>query len=149
MENRKQGVMDFKGFVIAALLVSLFIYAAISLSTTLSSNQNKNFTLLENEAINRSFTNIQTELEDSEATTSAQREAFEEDTAEEDIFVLNLKSIISVGRKFTQLVVNLYSLTFGMIAEVLGISVLVLTIITSIIIITLILLAWSVFRIGK
>ncbi len=142
-------MVDFKGLIITALLVGLFIFALISFGVQLAKNSDANMSILDNPAINDSFVSIESKLGEAKDTAEAGRKGLWSGIPLLEEVGIILDSIVSVGQVFSQMVIGVYELTFGLITETLGISPIVLGVITAIVLVSIVLLAWSVFKSGK
>lgn len=145
--------MDFRGLAISTLLIGLFVFAMISFGTTLQLTNNANSTIASNEVINRSFTDMQTELEGVQAGREAERESwFRTIPVIGEISVI-LETIVAVGAGLITVIGSIFNITIELISVGLGIgsgsAKVVFGVFTAIIIFSGILLAWSVYRSGK
>lgn len=141
--------MDFKNLTIIMLLLGLFIFAIMSASIGLTSENNVNNTLMESESINSTFGNLQTQLETTQSTTNGTKSAFEQETPTLGTDSFLFSSIINAGKVFTTLISSIFNLTFGLISEVLGISPIILGVLSAILLLSIILLAWKLYKTGK
>ena len=141
--------MEFKDLIITALLVGLFIFAVISFGVQLSKNNNANMSILNNPSINKSFVSITSELEEAEDTAESGRVGLWSGIPILEEVGIVLDSIVSVGQVFSGMVIGVFGITFELITTTLGIPPIVLGVITAIILISIVLLAWSVFKAGK
>jgi len=142
-------MIEFRNLIILGLLTGLFIFALVNISISLTNENNVNNTLLENEAINKSFGYLQSNLSDSQSKSETSKTGFEVEnpTVGTDSFLFS--SIISAGKVFTGMWRGVYDITFSLFTETLGINPVVMGVITSILLITIILLAWSLYKSGR
>ncbi|KKL68884.1 hypothetical protein LCGC14_2120530 [marine sediment metagenome] len=140
--------VNFKGIAIASLLVGIFVFALLSFGNQIAIDNNVPNILLEEEQFNRTFRNLDSNLSEAIKDINASRGEFFKDIPIIGEITIILSSIVAVGRVFTVVVRNLYSLTLGLIAETLGISPIVMGILSSIILVSIILLIWRVYRSG-
>lgn len=141
--------MEFKGFIISSILLGLFIFAMIQGFTYLAVENDVSNPLRDNEAINSTVNELETELEDLDNSTQDIRDAFTEDKTSVETGFLLLGSIIDAGTNLGGILVTIYKLSLGLIAETLGVSSLVFAVMVAILLITLILLAWSLYKSGR
>ncbi len=141
--------VNLKTLVISALLVGIFSFALLSFGNQMSLDNNTKNIILEEEQFNRTFNTINVTLQDATNTINATREGFFSDIPIVGDLGAFLTSIVAVGRQSFSVVKSIYDLTIGLIAETLGISPIVIGVITSIIIIVSLLLAWRVYRTGS
>ncbi len=135
-------------FVIFAL-IGLFVYASISFIVVTQRANNVDLTILENEAINRTFTRLETNLSEFRTQTQGQKETFESEIPERGFGSLLIFSIVSIGQKFTGMIVGVYNIFIVLPSAVLGIPKIVMSVLSAILLVTLVLLVWSVYRTGR
>jgi len=135
--------------IIMAVMIGLFVFAFISFGTQLSLDNDTNNSVLDNDVINRSFFNIQSELSDTIVTAEGQRESFFKDVPIIGEISLFLKSITGVTRVFFSTLINFYNLFTTLIAETMGVSTIILNGMVALVLISTVLLAWSVYRSGQ
>jgi len=143
---------EFRGLIIAVLLAGLFTFALINFGVFLSISHGSG-TILENEVINRTFTNLQANLSEVQSTTEGQKESFFRTIPVIGEISVILETIVEVGKGMTEVVRGMFSLFAELVAVTLGIgeesAKVVIGIFTAIMIFSLIILAWSVYRSGK
>jgi len=142
-------MVEFRNIVITGLLIGLFAFALMNISISLTNENDVNNSLLENEAINRSFGYLESNLSSTQDKSETSKTGFESEnpTVGTDSFLFS--SIISAGKVFTGMWRGVYDVTFSLFTETLGISPIVIGVITSILIITITLLAWSLYKSGR
>ena len=139
---------SFRETFITFALIGIFIFAGISFIVTTQRDNNVDETILEDEIINRTYSKLETNLSDFESATQTQKESFEEEIPERGFGSLIIFSIISVGQKFTGLIAVVYNIMIILPASILGIPKVVISVLSSILIVSLILLVWRVYRVG-
>ena len=142
-------MVEFRTLIIIGLLTGLFAFSLINFSVTLTNDNNATNIVMENDAINDTFGELGTELASEQDKGNSSKTLFESDIPllGTDSFLFN--SIIGVGKVFTGIWRNMYNLTFGLLADTLGISSVVLGVITTILLLTIILLAWGLYKTGR
>lgn len=139
----------FKEFIIATLLIGVCIFAMLGFVVTFQVNNHANGTIMDNPTINRTYSNLYTNLASSQGTAESQRTGFEKEvpTVGTDSFLFS--SIIGAVKTFTSTIANVFSIIFVYLGSVLGISPVVIGVFVAIIIISVILLAWRVAKVGE
>lgn len=143
--------MAFKNLVINSLLIGLFVFCIISFGVMLSQENYTNVTVTSNPAIQKVFGNISKQLNESEATAQAQRQAMESESANPVITALGFvfRSILSAGAVFMTSVVSMFNVLFVLSYETLHISPIITGTILAIILVSLILAIWRLYRAGE
>lgn len=139
---------SFKEIFTTFALIGLLIFATISFIVTTQRNNNVDETILENPVINKTYTRLESNLSEFGSQTQLQREAFESEIPERGFGSLIIFSIVSIGQKFVGLIVGVYNIMIVIPSSILGIPKVVTSILTAILIVTLILLIWRVYRAG-
>ena len=141
--------MKLLNLIITSLLIGLFIFAIASFSIQLTTENNVNNSLMENQAFNSSFGDIQTELESAQSTAEEQtyvQEGTNPITSSGDLI---LESTPATAFSFRRIMRNIYGLTFGLLADTLGINPIIIYVMFSIFVITSILLVWRLIKVGE
>ncbi len=145
-------MVNFRQLVVGFLIVGIFMFSLISFGITLQTQNNSSQSLLDDSTFNDTFGDLQTEIQGSKVVADNQREAFESQEPGAGGFNFDLTSIIGAGIKFT----DFLSSAGGMITIILtapqvylGIPGIVTIGIASLITITIILLAWRLYRTGE
>jgi len=150
MLKNKNGEVNFKSLIITALIIGTFVFAFINFGYHFAQDNSTNISIIQNSKINESFKNISTELEATSANAiESQRKGFFSDIPLFGEITIVLKSIVGVGKIFGEVIINMWKLILGLIKDTLGISPIITKVISSVIIISVVLLAWRVYRAGS
>lgn len=141
--------MGMKALLITVILAGLFLFASIQLGVQLGEQNNASISILENPSINKSYVNIESELEDTTDSAESQRQSFFKDIPIVGEITLIVQSIIGIVRVFLTSIVNFFNVFFTLLEETLGIPSLVLKTLTGIILIVVVLLAWRIIKTGR
>lgn len=142
-------VASFRQTFVTWGLIGLLVFATLSFIIVLQQENDVTDTILGNTVINNTFSTLQENLTSSESETQTQRESFESEIPERGFGSLLIFSIVSVGQRFTAIVISTYNILIVLPASILGIPEIVLNVLSSILIVTLILLVWRVYRVGS
>ncbi|KKL91642.1 hypothetical protein LCGC14_1892650 [marine sediment metagenome] len=141
-------VTSFRDTFITFALIGIFIFASISFIVTTQKDNNVDETILENDVINRTYINLEANLSSFRGGAQEQKESFELDVPEPGFGSLIIFAIVGVGQIFSGMILGIYNVFIVLPASILGISPVVIQVLTTIIIISLILLIWRVYRVG-
>ncbi len=142
-------MVGFRESVISIVLVGLFIFAFISFGGQIALDNGANNTILTNPAVNKSFIDIQSQLEEVQIDTENQKQAWFEDVPIVGDINLIWKSLTGIIRVFFDVIVNMYNLIISLISETIGISPVVLNTIAALLSISMLLLLWRLVRSGS
>ncbi len=141
-------VTSFRETFITFALIGLLVFATISFIFGTQRENEISDTILDNPIINRTFNRLEANLSALGSESQTQKETFESEIPERGFGSLIIFSIVSTAQKSTGLLVAIYNIIIILPAQILGISPLVFSVLSSILLITLVLLAWRVYRIG-
>jgi len=140
--------MAFKEYITASILIGVFIVAMLSGGIYLATTNDKNSTLMENEAINTTFSDISNQLGNVQTEANKSKTAFEGETGIITTGFLILESIFGLGITFTKIFISTMNLPLILVEEIIGIPPLVTGAILSILIFLILLLAWRLYKTG-
>lgn len=131
------------------IIVGVLMFSMISFIVISQQNNGVDDTILENSLINKTFSNLGQNLTILENNTQTQRQNFESEIPERGFGSLIIFSIVGITQKFTGLLIGIYNIFIVLPSSILGISPVVTSAISSILIVSLVLLGWRVYRIGS
>ncbi len=130
-------------------LIGILVFSTLSYIIVLQTNNGVTDTILKNTVINNTFSSLQDNLTSFSSQTQTQRESFESEIPERGFGSLIIFSIVSVGQKFMAIVISTYNILIILPASILGIPEIVTNVLSSILVVSLILLVWRVYRVGS
>ncbi|KKN11228.1 hypothetical protein LCGC14_1028590 [marine sediment metagenome] len=142
-------VTSFREVFINFALIGVLVFATISFIVIFQQDNNVTDTILSDSRINTSFNSLTTQLINLEENTTTQKDSFESDVPETGAISLIIFAIVGVGQVFTSLIVGTYNIIIVLPATILGVSPVVIGVLTAILSVTLVLLVWRVYRVGS
>jgi len=142
-------ITSFREIWVSFILIGLFIFSMISFIALMQDKNNVDDSILENEIINNTFNKLSQNLTILENNTQTQRQSFESEIPERGFGSLIIFSIVGVTQKFTALLIGIFNIIIVLPASILGISPIVTSALGSILLVSLVLLGWRVYRIGS
>lgn len=139
---------SFREVFVTFALIGVFVFAGISFIVTTQLDNDVENTILENEVINKTYTNLETDLGDFGSETQTQKESFESEIPERGFGSLIIFAIIGVGQRFTGMITGVYNIFIVLPASILGISPVVIGVLSAMLMVSLILLVWRLYRTG-
>ncbi len=140
---------SFRELFTSFAIIGILIFGTLSFIVISQQDNNSNSTILDNDVINKTFTKLETNLSGFRDTTQTQRGNFESEIPERGFGSLLIFSIVAVGQKVGALVVGVYNVIIVLPASILGVSDVVIGVMSSILLLTLVLLSWRVYRAGS
>ncbi len=141
-------VTSFRETFIIFALIGIFVFASMSFIVQTQIDNDVENTVLENEVINKTFTDLEIDLSNFGSNASSQKSNFDQDIPERGFGDLIIFAVIGVGQGFTGLIVGVYNIFIVLPASILGVPPVVIGVLTSILVMSLILLAWRLYRAG-
>lgn len=138
---------DFKDIFVTFALVGLFVFAMLSF-VYITQQDNNVDTILENDLMNRTYQGLNTNLSAFRSDSQTQRENFESDVPTAGFGSLLIFSIVSAGKVFTGMIVAVFNLIVVLPATFLGISPIVMSVLSSILITLIVLGLWRLYKLG-
>ena len=135
---------NFTSWLLMGLLVVSMIGFVVSIQIANGVTDN----LLTDPVINKTFVDLTDTLESSSATANSSKSSFEDDQPDKGFGSLIIFAILGVGQTITSMVLGVYNILFVLPAVKLGIPKVVLNVFSSILLVSLILGAWRVYRAG-
>lgn len=140
---------DMKSFVVSAILVALFVFAIIGFSISISEKNDSVNPIQQDPALNKSYSQIQQQLNESQQEAEGSSNLFFEDIPVLGTVELFLGSIFKVAKTVTSSIRSVFSISFGLIQTTLGIPPIITGSLMAIIIISTIFLAWKLYKTGS
>jgi len=142
-------ITSFREIWTTFIIIGVLMFSMISFIVISQQNNDVENTILENPLINSTFVNLEQNLSVLEADTETQRDSFESEIPERGFGSLIIFSIVGITQKFTGLLIGIYNIFIVLPSSILGISPVVTSAMSSILLVSLLLLGWRVYRIGS
>lgn len=144
--------IEFRQLLISAILIGVFTFSLIGAGVLMQGNNNITEGILQDSIINNTFNDLGENLSNQQGIAQTQLEGFETEAPEIGTNVFLFSSIVSAGKTFTSSLSLLYNVVFNLIIVKLGLgsgSGLVLVGgLLAILLVTILFLAYKVFKIG-
>lgn len=140
--------MGFKNLWINMALFGLFVFGLVSFAFTLQVDNPISGvqTLKDDQLLNETFNNLNSELGGIEEKTETQKKAFEQENPLTAFGGLIFFTIISAGKVFNGVTIGVYNVLIKFPATALGISPIVTGIIGGILLVSIIIGLWFMYR---
>lgn len=141
--------ISFMQLFITFSIISLFVFSSISFIAQLQDENDGPSSILENDLINRTFVDLSGNISQQETDTNSSKQAFESEIPAPGFGSLIIFAIVGVTQSFTSTITSAYNIIIILPITVLGIPKQVAQILGSILMVSMIFLAWRVFRVGS
>lgn len=139
---------EFKDLTINFLLVGLVIFGILAFVVGVQEDNNVSDKFIDNSLINGTYGTLRTDLLSFQNQSQAQKLLFEREQPTLGFGTLLFYSIISSGKVFNSMIGSIFNTVIKLPVVVLGIDPVILSVIASILIITIIIGLWIVYKIG-
>lgn len=143
--------MRFQNYVVMFLVVGLFLVVMVSFSVSLAYNNHSNQSLASDPNLNKTVQNLVVSLEDASnsVTSSGQTFATESEGVTTEDTEITLPSIIGVYQTGNAVTAGMLSFFNALAVQYLGLDLLTVSILGAILMITLVIAGWALFRSGR
>ena len=143
--------MNFKSMIVSILLVGICIISIISFIISFEQENAVNDTIMKYSSINTTYVTVSSELSKSSSDANTTMEGFVGEGKNPIIAGVELvfSSILSAGTVFMKSTITFFNIMTGPASEILHISPMIIGTILAIVIITLMLLAWRLYKVGE
>jgi hypothetical protein len=129
-------------------LVGLFIFAMISFGVQLQQDNNVTEGIIENDVINKTYSDLSSELGSSKGSMSEGMGKFENETASTGTISLIFHTIPTIGKTIRGIVTGVFGILVRLPARVLGINEIVIGVLEAILLVLLIVGLWRLYKVG-
>ena len=138
----------FVKLFVTFMLISVGALAIISFASTTGIINKANQTVLDNEAINKTFIQLGGNISAAEITASAQREAVTREQVEIPEGSFLLVSVVGTAARFGDIIIGVYNITLGVIFNFIGFGNEVFGALATILLAVAIFAGWKTFKTG-
>lgn len=130
--------------LIGIVILSLFSYIVIT-----QEENNIEDKFVSDPLINKTYENLKVELGGLEDQSQAQKTLFESENPTSGIGTILLFSVVSVGKVFNGMIIGLFNTLIELPTVILGLDALTLSVIGTMLILTIILGLWIIYKLGS
>lgn len=138
----------FRELFIGFALLGLLFLALFQFAITMQSENNADEQLINNTVINQTYLNLEDTLGGMRDQAQTQRELFETENPTVGFGSLILFSVVSTGKIFTGITVGLFNILIAMPMSILGLDPAVAGVLSTILILSIILGLWVLYKLG-
>ena len=148
METKKgENIMDFKKLIGNIFVSALFVFAIMTFVIIIQTDNAVLEKITDNELINDSYGDLQTNLESVQPTGQASLDNFGTSTpSERQLGELDVSSVVSPTKLFRSASIGTYNILIKLPMVVLGVSPVVASVISSLFILLLIIGIWAIWK---
>jgi len=141
--------MSFRKLIVGFLLASLFAFCLIQFGFDIAKNNETNQSILDNSLMNSTYLNLEDDLSNLKDNAQKQRTAFEEEKTSLAAGYFILGTILGAAKIFMGIIMTFLNILFLPLSSIIGIPPVVLGVLTAILIVSLIFMAWRALKAGE
>ena len=141
--------LEFRTFIVNFILIGLVLIASISLGVNIAIDNGSNNTIISDEDLNRTFNRMSSNLTNAQNIMNDSRSSLDDELIEPPTGAFILTSIIGAGKSSINMATLMYNVTFGFIFKRLNISPIIIGVVSSIVILSLLFLAYKFWKTGS
>jgi hypothetical protein len=139
---------SFESLFLTFILVGVMVLSILAFSITFQSENQVSDPFTQNEFINRSYSDLESDLNEYSTTSQLQKTLFERETPTAGFGTLILFSIISAGKVFNGMVVGVFNILIGLPVSILGADAVLVSVFGTVLIIIIIIGLWRLYKLG-
>lgn len=138
--------MEFKKLFINFALIGLIVFGMLSFIIIFQSDNNSNERITDNQIINKTYNDLYSNLSSAQSTASNQNNVFGDVTPTESFGEVQIDSVVSPTKAFKSIVLGIYNILIKLPSQILGVSPVVMAVISAILIMLLIIGIWAIWK---
>lgn len=130
------------------MFVGLVVVALLSFGVLYQEDNNADDKFIEDSLMNETYTNLRTDLGGLRDQSQAQKTLFESENPTSGFGTILLFSIVSTGKVFNSMIIGVFNTIIKLPTVVLGLDPIILSVIGTMLILTIIIGLWIVYKLG-
>lgn len=140
--------MEFSRLFVSTLLFSLLAFGIFAFAISSQEENEIEDPIIENSLINQTYGDLHDQLGSMRGTSNSQKQAFELENPTTGFGSIILLSVVSSGKVFTTMVVGTLNTLFKLPAVILGVDPVIFSVLVSILLATIIVGLWILYKLG-
>ncbi len=138
----------FYEFFINFMLIGLVVLSLFAYGVAFQEENNVENKFIEDSLMNDTYSNLRTDLGSLRDTSQAQKTLFESENPTSGFGTILLFSIVSSGKVFNGMIVVLFNSLIKLPVTVLGLDPIIVSVLSTMLILTIIIGLWIVYKLG-
>ena len=130
------------------MFVGLVVVATLSFGVLYQEDNSADDKFIEDDLMNETYTSLQTNLGELRDKSQAQKTLFESENPTSGFGTILLFSIVSSGKVFNSMIIGVFNTIIKLPTVVLGLDPIILSVIGTMLILTIIIGLWVVYKLG-
>jgi len=140
--------VDFYKAFVNFIILGLLIFGILAFAIFTQSDNDVSDKLIDDNLINNTFENLGNELGTIRDDAQAQKTLFESENPTIGFGTILLFSIVSAGKVFNSMMIGVFNLLIKLPVTVLGLDPIVTSVLSAILLLTIIIGLWIVYKLG-
>ena len=130
------------------MLIGLVVVSLLSFGVLLQEDNNVDDKFIDNSLMNETFGSLKTNLVGYESQSQAQKTLFESENPTSGFGTILLFSIVSTGKVFNSMIMGTFNALIKLPTVILGVDPIILSVLGTMLILTIIIGLWIVYKLG-
>ena len=130
------------------MFVGLVVVALLSFGVLYQEDNSADDKFIEDDLMNETYTTLRTDLGELRDQSQAQKTLFESENPTSGFGTILLFSIVSTGKVFNSMIIGVFNTLIKLPTVVLGLDPIILSVIGTMLILTIIMGLWIVYKLG-
>ncbi len=141
-------MVNFYELFVSFMMIGLVVTGIFAFSIGFQDENDVSDTITQNTIINNSFTDLQSQLGGLRDKSQTQKALFESENPTGGFGTILLFSIVSSGKVFNSMIVGVFNTLITLPAVILGVDPVITSVISTLLLITIIISLWIVYKLG-
>lgn len=138
----------FYEMFISFMLIGLVVVAMLGFGSLVQDQNNVDSPFMDNTLMNNSYGNLSNSLQGFRTTAQTQKDLFESENPTSGFGTILLFSIVSSGKVFNGMIVGVFNTLIKLPVVFLGLDPLIVSVLTTMLILSIIIGLWIVYKLG-
>lgn len=130
------------------MLLGLIVFSLLAFAVSLQSETNLENQFIDNSLMNDTYSTLRTDLEGLRSSSQSQKTLFESENPTVGFGTILLFSIVSSGKVFNGMMIGVFNLLIKLPVVFLGLDPVVVSVISTMLILTIIIGLWIIYKLG-
>lgn len=139
---------NFQELFFSFMLVALIVFGFFAFTIIVQDDNNAQDKLVDNSLINSTYTNLRSDLEGFQTQSQAQKLLFEREQPTLGFGTLLFYSVISAGKVFNGMIGVVFNSVIKLPVVVLGLDPVLVSVISTLLVLSIIVGLWIIYKIG-
>jgi len=141
--------VEFNKLFVSFMFIGLMVFAILSLTFSMQTDNEVENKVANNELMGETFESLEEDLSGLRSTSQTQKNIFEEENPTAGLGSILLFSIVSAGKVFNGMIVGIFNMMVKLPVAFLGVDAVLVSVLGTILIISIIIGLWQIYKLGS